>query len=517
MTIYGAKLKDPSNVAVLNGIRSNASTEYRTRVPEATTANIKSVLNALTANLPLWNEFEGALVNRIGSVVARNYSWENPLKIFKVGMLEYGDTIEEYSVGLLKAHTYDTDLEFTGKEIWEQEKPEAKSLFHKIGRQEYYKVSVNHDILRRAFLTPNGLSDYVSQLMRSPIESDNWDEFLLMTSLFAEYEERGGYFHVQAPNLNTMSASEADAKYLLKLIRKYTGELKFRRAAYNAAGMPVGADISDMVLFASPDVVANISVEALASAFNVSALEVQPRIIEIPADMFGIDGVQAILTTKDFFVVADTLLNNTSIFNPAGLYNNYFLHHHEVISASLFAPAIMFWTGDTDTLSSRLPVQAQLDPDYGIKVYDVKGDIVNGGNPAEASGVYSVDAKVIALGSGGTTEGAVVDYRVSGNTDTRTSVNSDGVLKIGPAESGSLVVEANVVNSAIDPGPYLTKTVSLTPGSAYYPQSPGTHNDDPIDLAGNNEVVIANESAVAVEITNDSASPIPTREVASGA
>lgn len=503
MAIYAAKLKDPSNVAVLNGIRSNASTDYRTRIPEATTANVKSVLNSLTANLPLWNEFEGALVNRIGSVVARNYSWTNPLRVFKTGMLEYGDTIEEYSIGLLKAHTYDTDLEFTGKEIWEQEKPEAKSLFHKIDRQEYYKVSVNQEILRRAFLAPNGLSDYVGQLMRSPIESDNWDEFLLMTSLFAEYEANGGFFHVQVPDVSSMGAGEADAKYLLKAIRKYVGELNFRRAAYNAAGMPVGASVEDLVLFASPDVVANISVEAIASAFNVGALDVQPRIVQIPADMFGIDGVQAILTTKDFFVVADSLLQNTSIFNPAGLYNNYFLHHHEVISCSLFAPAIMFWTGDNDTLSSRLPIKAAVDPDYGIKIYDSAGAIVNAGNKAVASGVYSLDTKVVDHGSGGTVEGAVVAYGLAGNTDTRTSVNSDGVLKVGPTESGDVVLSARVSNS-VDPDTGVTKGLPLETGVAYWPQEPGTRDDDPVTTGG----------VTNVRVTNDESSPVPTKEVA---
>lgn len=363
MAKYKGVLKDPSNVAILNGIRSNASSEYVNRIPEATTANIREVLNDLVNNPPAWNEFEGALINRIGSVVARNYSWENPLKEFKRGMLEYGDTIEEYSIGLLKAHTYDPDYEFTGKDIWKQEKPEAKSLFHKIDRQEYYKVTVNQDLLRRAFLSSNGLSEYVSDLMRAPIESDNWDEFLLMCSLFREYEDRGGFWHEHVSDLTSMSATESNAKAMLKLVRKYTGELAFRRPAYNAAGMPVGARADELVLFASPAVVANISVEALASAFNLPQLEVQSRIVQIPEGEFGIDGCQAILTTRDFFVVADTLLTNTSIYNPAGLYNNYFMHHHEIISCSLFAPAVMFWTGESDVLT---PSQARSWQSEGI-------------------------------------------------------------------------------------------------------------------------------------------------------
>ena len=72
------------------------------------------------------------------------------------------------------------------------------------------------------------------------------------------------------------------------------------------------------------------------------------RVIPVPAEQMGIDKAQAILTTKDFFVIADNLLENTSQPNPVSLGTNYFLHHWEVISTSLFVPAVMFWTGNDD-------------------------------------------------------------------------------------------------------------------------------------------------------------------------
>ncbi|WP_218937956.1 hypothetical protein, partial [Bacillus cereus] len=104
----------------------------------------------------------------------------------------------------------------------------------------------------------------------------------------------------------------------------------------------------DLILIVTPEVKANIDVEALAAAFNLSPVDMYARVIPVPTEQMGIDNAQAILTTKDFFVIADNLLENTSQPNPVSLGTNYFLHHWEVISASLFVPAVMFWTGADD-------------------------------------------------------------------------------------------------------------------------------------------------------------------------
>ena len=106
--------------------------------------------------------------------------------------------------------------------------------------------------------------------------------------------------------------------------------------------MPVWARPEDLILITTPEVVANINVSTWAAAFNLDKQQMEAQIITVPRSRINIDGAQAILTTKDFFVIADNLLENTSQPNPVSLGQNYFLHHWEVISASLFVPAVMF-------------------------------------------------------------------------------------------------------------------------------------------------------------------------------
>src|SRR5690606_13770167 len=108
--------------------------------------------------------------------------------------------------------------------------------------------------------------------------------------------------------------------------------LTFLSRNYNAAHMPVAADADELELFMTPEFQAAIDVEALANLFNVAYGEVNSRITVV--DKIGIPDVQAILTTRDFFVVADTYYDTTNQPNPVGLHENFFLHHHQIISAS---------------------------------------------------------------------------------------------------------------------------------------------------------------------------------------
>ena len=65
---------------------------------------------------------------------------------------------------------------------------------------------------------------------------------------------------------------------------------------------------------------ANIDVGVLVAAFNLSP-STCGRVIPVPAEQMGIDKAQAILTTKDFFVIADNLLDEAAHENAWQLDN----------------------------------------------------------------------------------------------------------------------------------------------------------------------------------------------------
>jgi len=460
-------LRNVSNEIVLNAIRTDASMEYQRRIPPATEGAISDTVRALIQYRPLYNEFIDALVNRIGLVIARNTNWQNPLAQFKRGLLQWGDTIEEIQVGLLQAHIYDPDREYMEKDIFGTEIVDVQANFHKINRQNYYKITVNEPLLQRAFIEPNGLTTFVNKLLEAPSTSDQWDEFLLTCGLFAQYETNGGFYHVHVPDIADLESDEAEAKSALRKMRAMADNLTFLSTQYNTAHMPTFATRDELCIFVSPEFNAAVDVEALAGAFNMEKAEMYGRIYPIPQSQFGVEGCQAIMTVRDFFVIADVALETTTQFNPVSRQSNYFLHHWQVISASRFVPAVMFTTGPDEgvitvadsVVSVSTPVAT--DP----VAANTTTDVVRGM-------VYQLDTTV-TMSSGA--EGAA-SWAVAGATSLRTHITPTGVLHVGGDEgAGPLDVTARSVY--VDPDntrkdPVVSSPLTLTVSGDVWPEWP---------------------------------------------
>lgn len=434
------RLRSTSNAAILNAIRNSASLDYQRRVPVATKGGISKTLSALRNFTPAWNEFENALINRIGTVYARNITWQNPLAEFKRGMLvDGGDTVEEVYVGLLESHVYDPNRDYMEKAIYGRHDIDVRSSFHSVNRREFYPVTVNESFLKNAFLESGGLSNFVNQVLAAPTTSDNWDEFLATTSLFAEYEKNDGFYHVNVPDLSSLTSDAPEARRALKIIRALIDTIKFPSTRYNSARMPSFALPDDLVMFVTPQFKAAIDVDALAAAFNESRQEISSRLIPIPKENFGIDQCEAILTVRDFFVMCDQKVETTSQYNPVSMATNYFLHHWELISASRFVPAIMFWTGKDDTFAT-----ITINPVIGeLHVLDSGGQVMAKVDPGS---VYDIDVPV----TGADGFQVALTYSCEGATSQRTTVTPQGVLVVGYDERAT-TIKVNVKLAYVNP------------------------------------------------------------------
>ena len=467
-------LRDTRNATIMNALRSDLPLSYQQRIPEATQGSVKQTAELLfsSGNRAYLNEFVDALVNRIGRVIGQNLIWSNPLAVFKEGSMTFGSTVEEYQVGLVQAHTYDPDRDYMERALFGQELPPVKSIFHTVNRQNYYKITINESMLRRAFLEESGLSSFVNDLMAAPTSSDAVDEYKLMTRLIPQYEELGGYFKVQVPDVAAMSSTEAQAKTALRKLRTVAANLAFPSNVYNASGMTTFAKADDLVLITTPEFQSAVDVNALAAAFNVDYAKFATRTVIIPQVDFGISGAQALLTTRNFFRVYDTLIENTSQPNAVGLYNNYFLHHHSVISASRFVPAILFGDfADSEVINVTVQVTAVGKPTAtdsgGTTVTKVKpGDVVQLAatvTPANAS-TDSVRFTVTGAASGATYVSPSGVLHV-GRDETATSLSIKGIstdrfsgqpnAAVPPSAALSLAVEGDTVPDwpVVDPVP----------------------------------------------------------------
>lgn len=447
------------NAKILNSVRYDASLDYQRRVPRATQANLQDVLRSVMDYTPNRNEFINVFINQVGTVIARTLSWDNPLAEFKRGLMQTGDTVQEIYTGVLQAHTYDHDRDTTEQELWGTELPETQVNWHSINRQEMFKFTVNEMTLRRAFLTEDGLREFISQLMSAPITSDNWNEFLTMCQLIPEYEANGGFYHVNVGNVSSYDSDSTDAKRALRKVRAMADTLPFLSSRYNAAHMPVFANRDDLILLSSPEFNAAVDVEALAGAFNIDRASMHGRQVTIPREQFGVDGAEAILTTKDFWVVLDTLIENASIYNPAKLSTNHFFHHHSIISASRFVPTVMFGDiPDDEVITVSTPVTGIETP----RVVDRDGATIT---EVARGNLYDVIAKAVTTPENGDND--AVRWSVEGNSNDDTFITEVGVLHVGPREEAtSLVVRATTTwlneDNVREDGKTATVTVTVT-------------------------------------------------------
>ena len=161
------------SVDVLNAIRNASSQNYKDYVPIATkdAGVIRKIGAVLVDNPALANEFVGALINRIARVYISSRSYENPWRVFKKGVLEYGETIEEIFVNLAKPYTF--DQEEAEQKVFAREIPDIKSAFHVMNYQKFYKVTISEDQLRQAFLSYEGVNDLIAKTVDTLVTSMN--------------------------------------------------------------------------------------------------------------------------------------------------------------------------------------------------------------------------------------------------------------------------------------------------------------------------------------------------------
>lgn len=327
-----------NNSTILEKVWLNGSNDFQQRIPRPTQASISKTVDALfdPMNRQYFNDFMQILINRIAFTYVRGQRWDNKLAVFKGQKISYGSTIQEIAPNWIRAHAYNV----ADETLLKLNRPEAEVWYHSQNRQDRYDISISYDDLRTAFVDEYGLNNFIAKVMEVPLNSDEYDEYRIMMQLIAEYENNFGFYKEQISAIS----DDATAKAFLKKLREMAGLLEFPSARYNAANVdiPVFARNDELVILMTPGIKASIDVDALASIFQLDKADIQQRIVLV--DEFPIAGVQAILTTQDFFVCHDTVYENTNFWNPQTLVNNYYLHHWGIYSVSPFVPAILFTT-----------------------------------------------------------------------------------------------------------------------------------------------------------------------------
>lgn len=456
-------LTDFNNVQLLNMIRNESSPEYQRRIPAATQSNMDITVSTLMSSTQLKNEFYSSLINRIGGTMVHSWKWSNPLSVFTRASQTYGDTWQEIAVGMPLAQVYDPNAEYLGADNFRKWKVDVDSLYHRLDFAHFYPVTTDDKTLRRAFTSDNGLSSLTSQLIQSCYNAAEVDVFEAMCHMFTQYARLGGYWRVHMDaDLNKMTSTQDEARGLLRQIRSWADSLKFVSTRYNARHMPTFAKPDELVLFCSPEVKSALDVQGLATVFHRTDAEpTLDRIIIVPEDRFGIDGVQAILTTDKFLIDIPVIEEMTQQTNPVNINSvNNFLHMQRIISVSGFAPAVLFWNGVGSTDDVVLPAgTAATMPKFALKLSAYGEGATTPENVARGGAVQvEADTAITNDGKASWRSGAV-KYSIGATAKPLsewTYISPTGVLVVGIDEANTVIpvqATADYINPATPEAP----------------------------------------------------------------
>jgi uncharacterized protein YjdB len=426
------------SVDILNVIRTNATQNYRNYVPKAT-ADADSIreIGAVIMDYPsLQNEFLSALVNRIGRVMITSKMYDNPWSMFKKGLLEFGETIEEIFVNIAKPFQFDPGV--AESTVFKREIPDVRATFHIMNYQKFYKATVQNDQLRQAFLSWQGITDLIAKIVDSMYTGANYDEFQTMKYMLARHILKGQMYTVTIPTVESNNM-----KSIVSTVKSVSNNYEFMSSKYNLAGVQTFTRKDEQYVLVNSNFDATMDVEVLASAFNMDKAQFMGQ--RVLVDSFGaldtdrlgvlfaddktykeptsdelkaLDAIPAILVDKDFFMIFDNFYNFTEQYNGEGLYWNYWYHVWKTFSVSPFANNALFVPG-TPSITSITVSPATANVAVGQRV--------------------QLSAVVV------TENFAPQAVKWSVSPDTNVSVDSSGMVTIGEGATGEIVVTATSI------------------------------------------------------------------------
>ena len=417
-------------VGVLNTIRDNASDIYRSRIPEATRTNIQDIQEGMTNpnNAVVTNEFISTLLNMIIKQVIHNKFFSDPLKSLKKGTKPLGDTIEEIYANFVQAKGFDP----TGADLLDREMPDVKAVYHRMNRQDRYKITISPEQIQKAFASYDKLESFIQTIINTLYNSSELDEFVLMKQLIKQAIDNNAMKVVTIPD---PVASEQNAKDFIKAVKIVSGDMVFANSNNNAYLESQSTDDkalitctpkSEQILIIDNATDVSVSIEVLAYVFNMSVAEFNDT-RKIVIDAFPDESIRACLIDEQFLQVYDDLLLFKEFENAEGLYKNYYLHVWQTLAYSNLVNAVAF------------KVASDADSDGTVEEFTITNTLKSGVKTSNKAKKISEGSSYSAILTG-VAAGDTVAVTMGGTAVTSTAYNSTNKTINIDSVTGNIVV-----------------------------------------------------------------------------
>lgn len=268
------------------------------------------------------NEFLGSIVEKIGRQQYSSKAYLNPLARFKKGFIDNASEIEEIYVARVQGVSQD----YEGADTLKRVKPQITTQYHKQNYGKCYTATVTDQQVRRGFTSDGGVKRIADEILTQLQTGYEYDEYIAMRDNFCDLIEG-----TPAKRTVTAVTNQTTAKDFVKKIKKDIALMKFRNTEF--ATVERNCKPSDLILVLRTGILAELDVELLATAFNVSRTDLETMVVEVD-DFPGHNKVQGMLLETDALMVFDTLYNIEPQRNAKGMFTNHHLNVEKIISTS---------------------------------------------------------------------------------------------------------------------------------------------------------------------------------------
>ena len=412
-----------------------------------TTETLHQIGDYILNYTPASNAFVHALVNRVGFVIISSKMYTNHWSVFKKGRLEFGETVEEIFVNLVKPYQFSPSK--AEQDIFKRTIPDVRAAFHTMNFQKFYPITVSDDQLRQAFLSWQGIADLIAKIVESVYASAQTDEFLVMKYMIGRALLNGDISAVEI-----VAPTKENAVDVATTFRQMSRMLEFQSNKYTLSGVTTHTPVSDQYLIITAQFEAVMDLNVLAAAYNIGYADFIGHVIPVDSfvdmdwqrlewlftDEMGVvdtgfkpwtedeitilETIPAILTSVDWWQVWDNFEKMTENYNGKGLYRNYNYHVWKTFSISPFAQAIAYSATPGKITSVEItPTEATLSPGANLSLTGTvnRTGVINRG----------------------------VTWYISGNNSTGSYVSESGMVHIAKDETAdTITVKATALADA---------------------------------------------------------------------
>lgn len=308
------------------------------------------------------NEFISKLVKRIAYTQITSKMFNNPLAQLEGEQVPLGYAGQNVYVNRARGRQFDID-DFAG--LLQKYESDVKVEYQTVNMDVQYPVTITRAKLRNAFVSWGALEEFISGITQSIYAGASIDQYNWTKALVSNAYRNGHTIN----KIVTKPTDASSSKAFVKVAREYFMNFQTPTSDFNAwakvntdddKAIVTWTDPEDVVFLIRNDVLAELDIEVMASAFHIDSAKLYGRIIGVKDfDIYNDEGTKVfdgsailgIMADKSWFKIKTQDAEMDSFFNANNRTTNLYYNITKMYNYSLFSNAIVFATEEPSDYS----------------------------------------------------------------------------------------------------------------------------------------------------------------------